>query len=280
MPGGGAVDIHPLLPGLVNQCSRVVRDGQHYSLRIAAAGSELGVERAWECAVRARAGAAGLAPTLRICEPQAGVLVADWVTGRAWSTMEAAAPANIDLMAQLLRRVHALEIPQPARCVGPADWIALYQSAMQSSAAQSCSSHAATPNRDFSGAAGHLASLATLPARPSVLCHSDLHRHNLVIGERPVLLDWEFAHVSDGFWDLAGWTANNDWHDIEAERLLTGYLQRTPVESDRARLRIYRWLYDFVCVLWSDLYLVQRPGTQAEALRASRDRLVTRLGRS
>ncbi len=44
-----------------------------------------------------------------------------------------------------------------------------------------------------------------------VVCHSDLHPMNLICGaESLILLDWEYAHVADPLWDLAGWSANND----------------------------------------------------------------------
>jgi thiamine kinase-like enzyme len=91
-----------------------------------------------------------------------------------------------------------------------------------------------------------------------VLCHSDLHRFNVLVGSRIFLLDWEYAHVSDGFWDLAGWIANNDWPTADADRLLARYLGRSAEPGECARLRVLEWLYDYVCLLWSELHLSQR----------------------
>jgi len=271
VPGEGPVDVLPLADGLVNRTCRVVRAGRVYSLRIAAsAGRELGLDRRWECAVRARAGAHGLAPPMHRCDPESGILIADWASGRAWSAQETRLPGNIDLMARLLRRVHALEIPAPPRRMHPGDWIALYQSAL-------------TPRGPAAGlrsaAEACLAQLARLPGSAPVLCHSDLHRANLLIGADPLLLDWEFAHVSDGLWDLGGWVANNDWTDDEAQRLLSGYLQRPAGAPELERLGIWAWLYDYVCLLWSECYLDGRRGATHPEIAARADVLATRLAR-
>ena len=131
VPGDGPVEVQPLDSGLVNESFRVTRGGRMYSLRIAAtAGRDPGLDRRWECAVRERAATAGLAPAIRRCDAERGILVADWATGRTWSAAEARRPDNIGVMAQLLRRVHALPPPEPARRGTPAGWIAEYRAAL------------------------------------------------------------------------------------------------------------------------------------------------------
>jgi thiamine kinase-like enzyme len=150
----------------------------------------------------------------------------------------------------------------------PAGWIAEYRAALSPGEAGAALYHAGGL---------HLAKLVQLPAAAAVLCHSDLHRLNLLIGDRPVLLDWEYAHVSDGLWDLAGWAANNDWSEAEAGLLLAAYAGRPPGAADRERLATWVWLYDYVCLLWSELYLRRRPGPQAGAVAARAQVLAQRL---
>jgi len=285
VPGVGPVRVSPLTNGLVNRSCRVSRAGRDYSLRIAAAeGREFGLDRRWECAVRARAGAAGLAPVVARCDPARGLLIAEWAPGRPWEAEETREPGNIDAMAGLLRRVHALEIPQPARCMHPADWIALYRNALAAQAARGPEpGQGAPPLRSAalgSESEAHLARLAPTLESAAVLCHSDLHRQNLLIGARTLLLDWEFAHVSHGLWDLGGWVANNDWTGEEAARLLTGYLQRPPHAPESAQLAIWTWLYDYVCLLWCELYGVLRPAAPGTEIRARAEVLAARLARS
>jgi len=291
VPGVGPVMIEPLAAGLVNESCRVMRAGRAYTLRLAAAdGEDLGLDRRWECAVRERAAAAGLAAPVHCCRPLSGILVADWVTGGTWSAADTRLPDNIDVMAGLLRRVHALEIPQPERRMDPAAWIALYRARCDRYAHDATKTPgpprsgpprtAAQPSALLRGASEmQLARIAVQRPSAAVLCHSDLHCENLLIGERPILLDWEYAHVSDGFWDLAGWVSNNDWGAAETRRLLESYLERSAAQADLERLATWAWLYDYVCLLWSELYLIRRPETHRAEIAARAEILATRLGR-
>ncbi|MDP9014784.1 MAG: phosphotransferase, partial [Pseudomonadota bacterium] len=123
--------IHRSAPGLVNHSFRAERAGRQYALRVADPESrDSGFDREWECKVLGRAAAAGLAPAIEHCEPAAGVMVARWVSGRAWTPREIQQPEIIEAMAELLRKVHALPIPQPARGMNPAAWIAHYCQAL------------------------------------------------------------------------------------------------------------------------------------------------------
>lgn len=261
VPGVGPVDVRILVRGLVNVSCRVARAGSTYLLRVAADPTEeLGLDRDWECRVLGVAAAASLAPLVAHCEPAQGILVARWLGGRTWTAEEAREAGSMRAMAELLRRVHALPILDAARCMSPTTWIRHYAGALQ---------RRGIAVARFEGlrvaAAARLESLAALPPARPVLCHSDVHRFNVLVGEHLMLLDWEYAHVSDAFWDLAGWAANNDWPEDEAQHLLACYLGRRAVPVERVRLREMLWLYDYVCLLWSVLYLNQRPGeTSAE----------------
>jgi thiamine kinase-like enzyme len=254
VPGGGPVTLKPLAAGLVNDSYRVEREGRVYSMRLAADGLELGVDREWECRVLQCAARAGLAPVVVCCEPSRGILVAEWTGGHAWTAEELRLPGNIRALTGLLRRVHALPIPKPARIMSPAAWIAHYGQAAARTGMRPLAS------AGLRGAAdAHLERLAGIPSAHPVLCHSDLHRLNLAAGERFVLLDWEYAHVSDPYWDLAGYL----------ERPAGGY------ESERLRLLI--WLYDYICLLWSELYLTQRAGDPGGEVSARARLLALRL---
>src|SRR5258707_12030554 len=82
------------------------------------------------------------------------------------------------------------------------------------------------------------------PLAAGVVCHSDLHAMNLIRGaESLILVDWEYAHVADPLWDLAGWSANNDLEPGAQWTLLSDYLQTTPAQQDWRRLRLFLWLY-------------------------------------
>jgi len=274
VPGEGAVFVSRLERGLVNQSYRVERGGRQYVLRVPLPNApELGLDRGWECRVLERAMAAGIAPPIECCDPSQGILVARWVDGAAWTAEQARRPESIEVLAQLTRRVHALPVPPAARLMSPGAWIAHYHEALIGTGLD-----AKHRREQGSELETRLAALAVLPPPAAVLCHSDLHPQNLIAADHGlVLLDWEYAHVSEPFWDLAGWTCNNDLGADSRRLLLRSYLGRPPARDDEARLQALVWLYDYVCLLWSDLYLRLRKGTAADGIGARARLLAARL---
>jgi hypothetical protein len=77
---------------------------------------------------------------------------------------------------------------------------------------------------------------------------------------------------------LAGWIANNDWREDLARVLLENYLGRAPTPSEWSRLELLGWLYDYVCLLWSELYLRQPDGAAARPGAAERAGAAGRAG--
>jgi thiamine kinase-like enzyme len=271
VPGSGPATIDSLSCGLVNTSYRVARDGRLFVLRVAgssasASALELGLDRAWEMRVLEVASGAGLAPLIEYCDPPAGLLVVRWAMGRSWSQEQAHEPENIQRMGVLVRRIQALATPAPPRTMSPAAWIDFYRRRQAPRAA--------------ARADALLAALERLPAASPVLCHGDLHRLNLIDGDGAlVALDWEYSHVSDPLWDLAGWSSNSDLGDEARYRLLSSYLERPPSPTDWSRLQVLAALYDTLCLLWSELYLTQRPDGADQGLLDRMQQLSARLDR-
>ena len=266
VPGTGAIEIHPLAKGLISETYRLVRDDIAYTLKAAAAyAGEFALDMAWEAQLLECAGSSSLAPALVYCDLERAFMVSRWVEGRSWSPDEAKGEANIVKMAALLRRVHALPIPLPPRLMEPRSWVQVYGAALSRRGR-------GVPDPALRAAAeSNLREFNGLPAAAGVVCHSDLHRMNLLSrDESLVLLDWEYAHISDPFWDLAGWAANNDLEPHAQGELLTQYLGRAPAPVDWRRLRLLMWLYDYVCLLWSQIYSsVRRGGVNGILRRAT-----------
>ncbi len=269
VPGEGPLHIARLRKGLINETYRVVRDGKGFAVRVAAANPQhLGVDREWEARLLGAAVAADLAPAVVYCDPEHGILITLWIEGLPWSPKDARRAAGIERIAGLMRRIHALRVPAPARVMSPARWIDYYSGAAP---------RAPTPLRQ--AAAAQLAALTALPCADTVVCHSDLHVDNLIDRDGSlVLLDWEYAHASEPLWDLAGWSANNDFEPELRHELLAGYLGRPPTRGEALRLKRLGWLYDYVCLLWSELYLSlprdAAPDATAHAQVAARARLL------
>jgi thiamine kinase len=270
VPGSGAPIIHRLGKGLINETYRVVREGESFALRVAAANPHhLGVDREWEGRLLRAAVAADLAPAVVYCDPQRGILLTRWVEGVPLSASDVRGAQGLERIAELLRRIHAMPMPAPARLMSPEKWTDCYAGAAP---------HAPAALRKAAGA--QLAAFAALPGAGTAVCHSDLHVQNLIDrGDSLVLLDWEYAHASDPLWDLAGWSANNDFEPELRHELLARYTGRPPTRGQSLRLERLAWLYDYVCLLWSELYLSlpldAGPDPAARSEIAARVRLLT-----
>jgi len=310
VPGRGTPQLRLVSAGLLHDTYRVDRDGHAFSMRLAAPPSRATPHAARQAAVREAdwvlrvlqlAAARMLSPPWVCGDAERGITVQAWVEGRTLPAASVKTQANIERFAALLRQVHALPVPTPARASGPALWMRKYAAALaaQPRIAKRRAKGGATgvvvraadltvkraAGSSLAGAAARqLARLEALPDIAGVVCHSDLHRLN-VLEYRPaaakskslLLLDWEYAHVSEPFWDLAGWSANNDFSDALTRRLLAAYLGRAPDESDWTRCRLLGWLYDYVCLLWSELYLYSDRSGAASAVRTRAAVLRARL---
>lgn len=254
VPGGGPVESRALYSGLVNANYRVRRDGADFVLRVRAARGEApGVDRVWEQRVLERVSAARFAPVVRVCEPVAGVLVTQWVEGTSWTAAQASEPAVSVQVAQLARAVHEVPAPQPVRAMNPVLWRDLYLAALREATVEV--SRQAVILQWTARAQPLLAQYASLGPSDTCLCHSDLHRHNIVSSASGlVLLDWEYAHVGDPFWDLAGWASCCDLNAGARLHLLAAYLQREPQRAQVRRLQVLCGAYDYICLLWMELY--------------------------
>jgi thiamine kinase-like enzyme len=286
VPGAGGIELRSLGAGLLSETYRVARDGVAYTLKLAAKqppdlgmelGAELGVEfgadSSWEARLLERAAGAGLAPRLVFSDLKDAVLLSCWVEGHSWTGAEATAPANMERIADLLRRVHGLAPPLPARTVTPLQWMGTYHEALSRRASTSSNPLASSDPALRKAALARAQVLLKMPGAVGVVCHSDLHAMNLIQqGESLILLDWEYAHVTDALWDLAGWCANNDFDAENQRALLTRYLGSAPNSSQWQRFRSLLGLYDYVCLLWSQLYLSVRG--RAEDGVAERARLL------
>lgn len=273
VPGVGRPRIRLVGEGLGSETYHVERDDQSFSLRIAARGSARSAfDARWECRVRELAGSAGLAPDVLYADPAEGIMLARWIEGRSWSAAEAREPARVAEIAHLVRRIHALSPPRPARKVAPAEWIARYEDLHRGARRAAADCNALGPK-----VMRRLEALARFPAA-AVLCHSDLHPLNVV--ETPsalVALDWEYAHVTDPLWDLAGWACVNDFGVQPSGDLLRAYLGRPWEPAEWARFGLLAWLYDYICLIWSEVYLSRHADPRSTGEFARAQLLASRL---
>lgn len=84
-----------------------------------------------------------------------------------------------------------------------------------------------------------------------VPCHNDPLCENWVEGDgRMFLIDWEYAGMNDGMWDLADVSIEANYGEEEDEHLLYRYLGRTPDSESRMRFTANKIYLDYLWTLW------------------------------
>lgn len=93
---------------------------------------------------------------------------------------------------------------------------------------------------------------AVIPPR-LVPCHNDPLCENWVEGDgkRLYLIDWEYAGMNDGMWDLADLSIEAGFDEVWDELLLRSYLEREPSVDHRRHFLASKLYVDFLWTLWA-----------------------------
>ncbi len=91
-----------------------------------------------------------------------------------------------------------------------------------------------------------------LPLEDPVPCHNDLLPGNVLLAGdgRVMLVDWEYAGMGHRMFDLANLAAGAELSEAGERRLLAAYLQRDPLPSEHAALRLMRLMSDAREAAW------------------------------
>ena len=85
-----------------------------------------------------------------------------------------------------------------------------------------------------------------------VPCHNDPLCENWVEGNgRLYLIDWEYAGMNDGMWDLSDVSIEASYGPAEDELLLTEYLGRKPTVTDNKHFLANKIYVDYLWTLWA-----------------------------
>lgn len=86
-----------------------------------------------------------------------------------------------------------------------------------------------------------------------VPCHNDPLCENWVLSEggRMYLVDWEYAGMNDGIWDLADVSIEAVLDHAQDEQFLTAYLGHTPTTKDWKRFLANKLYVDYLWTLWA-----------------------------
>lgn len=87
---------------------------------------------------------------------------------------------------------------------------------------------------------------------PLVPCHNDPLCENWVEGGgRMYLIDWEYAGMNDGMWDLADISIEAEYNETQDSRLLKQYLSREPSLEERKHFFASKLYVDYLWTLWA-----------------------------
>jgi thiamine kinase-like enzyme len=227
---GGADSVEPLGGGITNHNFKVTSGGETFVLRIGGKDTGLlGIDRRVEHEASLAAAGLGIGPeVVAFVEPE-GYLVTRFVEGEVGRVSIAEA-------AGLLRRCHGA--PPIAgrfdsfRVVESYAEIAERQVALPPSFAAAKATAGRIERRR-----------GAYDLRP---CHNDLLAANFVHdGDRPWLVDWEYAGMGDPAFDLANFAVNNALDEAGDEALLEAYRG-----ADPAVHVLMRFMSDFREAMW------------------------------
>lgn len=240
--------ITPLAGGFANRSWLLAAADAKLVLRVPVRDTRvLGVDRTGERIAIETAASIGLAPALIYFEVTTGLMLSEYIEGHPWSLAQARDPGCIARFAERLNALHTLALPAGARQLDYAELLQRYRTSLAAESGVRVQERVALePEADR-----RLAELALHP-RERTLCHNDVHRQNIIDGHALTLVDWEYAAVGDGMFDLAAFACYHDLDAAARTHLLESYAPRAAAVFAEV-FDNYCWLFDYMHLLWLEL---------------------------
>jgi thiamine kinase-like enzyme len=208
--------VTPIVGGITNRNFRVDVDGSSFVVRLPGERTELlGIDRAGEAEAARRAAELGLAPAVIAELPGVGTLVTEFVDGQPATSEELLAPGILEAVSASIRCLHRSE-PTYAR-------FPIFR-VIERHARDAATIGAAVPAiyDELHTVARRIERV--LPADRPVPCHNDLLPANVLLAaDRQWLIDFEYAGMNDGLFDLANLSVNCAFDEAADMRLLDAY---------------------------------------------------------
>lgn len=242
----GRVEIAPLAGGMTNRNFLVSDSGRRFVVRLGEDIPLHGVMRFNELAASRAAHEAGLSPAVIHAEP--GVMVLDYIDGRALSPEDVREPARLAPIVDLIRRCHH-DIPRflrgPLLAFNVFHVLRNYMATLRDGGSRYAEEIASWPDRAM------LLEAAVGPI-DVVFGHNDLLAANLLDdGRRLWLIDWDYAGFNSPLFDLGGLASNNDFSPDHEAALLDAYFGRPADAGLRRRYAAMKCASLMRETLWS-----------------------------
>jgi thiamine kinase-like enzyme len=205
----------------------------------------LGIDREHEYQAARVAGELGIAPEVVYFIRPEGYLVTRFIAGRPILPEELRKPDNIRQVVEALHKLHSL--PNIPGVFNSFQVVRDYTEIARSYDVQ-------FPDdfdwliRQMNEAESAL-NTSTLTLHP---CHNDLLNANFLLGDRPYILDWEYAGMGDIFFDLANFSNNHELTADEDILLLDCYFGEED-SRNLAHLNVMKIMSDFREAMWGQV---------------------------
>jgi aminoglycoside phosphotransferase (APT) family kinase protein len=263
IPGLPRIDRADLLSdGVVNQVWRLeCASGPLVLRRDKPLAGKLGLDRFAEVEIHQSAASVGIAPALIWSDPQAGLLLTEYVQGNVLVEEDMRDPETFARVVALIQQVWC--IPERLPPVSLAACARRYANVV------------ATDEADkLAAAVAQLDAKWCADASRFVLCHNDLVNGNIIrtVKDDFMLIDWEYAGLGEPAFDMAVLLRHQRQGGEQRQTLLNSRVGKV----DEARLAGCAGLYDRLLALWLMLVSADEPegpGCLTEALQEARSRL-------
>lgn len=235
------------LGGLTNHTYRVeLENGQTYVVRLPGAGTEELINRANERVSTKLACDLGIDAEL-LYFGETGEKVTCYIDGAR--TMSAGLFKNEDILrkaAEVLRVLHTSGVDTKVP-FDVFDMAAGYEKIIRD--------NSVTLFEDYDAVKAQVMRIRSYVNQYEILtvpCHNDPLCENWVLGEngKLYLIDWEYAGMNDGMWDLADVSIEAALSKEQDEALMRFYFGREPAHTERIRFHANKLYLDFLWALW------------------------------
>jgi len=254
-------DIEELKGGLTNRVYHLRSGNRECVMRLPADYSgTFEFDPSCELAILRTAGVAGIAPAILYANPAAGILLTEYLHGNVWRESDLESSENMEALAELLRRVHAL--PPCGSRFDLAGHARNYEGQLRE-------------NHDFPAfAADCVRIVSEIPLHESVACcHNDIVAANIIDSGDLKLIDWEYARDNDPMFDLASVIGFHNLDEGRQQLLLSAYAGGADSEL-KERLAEQVRVFDALQWLWlATRHLVSRYREQARRLEELQQRI-------
>ena len=225
----------PLKEGMTNDSFLFAADGQRYIFRYNGQGTELLIDRGNEKAVYELLSGADITERIVALSIDPGYKISYYYEGA-----HVCDPGNRDEAERCMRALRSFHERRltGAKPFDPFETLAFYEKLMPAERLNSV---------EYQEVREEVFSLRSF-LRPFLtdhitLCHIDSIFDNFLFvegRERPYLIDWEYAGLSDPLIDIARFAIYANYTEAETEQLLAGYFHEG--FDDRVRARVYAYM--------------------------------------